>query len=204
MGPLWLLARQRRAPVAAIGLIVVVVVGVLLGPTAVRAGSLQPITVPVVVLLPVAAACLIAITTVSTMPELERTADRPMTVVRLLLLLLALLLPTTALLALVTAGSVGHLGPPATVRNLLGLTGLGLLGVAVLDGSFGWLPPCVLAGLAFIVGARGDGTAHPWAFVIRPNNDLIAFTTAVVLLLAGTIASLAAQQRAATRATDDF
>lgn len=201
MRPLWLLARQRRAPVAALGLVVVVVAGALLGPTAVRIGSLQPITVPVVVLLPVAAACLIALTTVSTIPELERTADRPMTVLRLLLLL-ALLLPTTALLALVTAGSVGQLGPPATIRNLLGLTGLGLLGVAVLGGSFGWLPPCVLAGLAFIAGARGDGTAHPWAFVIRPNNDPIAFTTAVVLLLAGTIASLATQQRATTRATD--
>lgn len=106
-----MLARQRRAPVAVLGLVLVVVVGALLGPTAVRAGSLQPITVPVVVLLPVAAACLIAITTVSTIRELERTADRPMTVLRLLLLL-ALLIPTAALLALVTAGSVGQLGHP--------------------------------------------------------------------------------------------
>lgn len=104
------------------------------------------------------------------------------------------------------AGTIGLLGPASAVRNLAGLTGLGLLGVAVAGNAFGWLLPTLMAAASIVGGSSGrpDGTVYAWAWVLRPNGDVPAVSIALLLLTTGLVATLVAQSRARTKATDDL
>lgn len=110
-------------------------------------------------------ACLIAATTVSTVPELERTAARSLTGLRTGTLIALLLLSSGGVLAL-AAGTIGLLGPASALRNLSGLTGLGLVGVAIAGNAFGWLFPTLMAAASIVGGSSGrpDGTVYAWAW----------------------------------------
>src|SRR5262249_30154840 len=88
------------------------------------------------------AACAICITmaTVNPFGEVERASGHRLPLLRLSTLL-TLLTVATATLTTATVGAHVAGGVLELLRNLVGLTGLGLLAAAVLGGSLGWTAP---------------------------------------------------------------
>jgi hypothetical protein len=121
-----------------------------------------------------AAAAAIAITTASPIGEAERATGRWLPFLRLGT---ALMLTVAAAGALAAAGTGAHLagGTAAVLRNVAGLTGIGLLIAAVLGGGLAWAAPmgCLLAGVyALYTDWHGPALTTPWIWPGRPPHDL--------------------------------
>jgi hypothetical protein len=140
-------------------------------------------------MLETAAATVIASTTTSPFGESERATGRWLPFLRLGTVLA---LTAVAAGALAAAGTGGHLagGTLDVLRNVTGLTGIGLLCAAGLGGGPAWTGPLayLLAG-AYNLYAQWHGTAlsTPWLWPSRPPGDLGAMACAGAVLAAGTV-----------------
>jgi hypothetical protein len=134
----------------------------------------------------------IAVTTASALGEPERATGRWLPFLRLATVLA---LTAGAVGALAAAGTGAHLagGFADVLRNLAGMTGIGLLCAAVLGGGLAWAGP---AGY-MMVGAYGLYTqwhhpalTTPWIWPARPSADVGAAVCAALVFSAG-IAAIA-------------
>jgi hypothetical protein len=133
------------------------------------------------------AAAAITITTASPLGEPERVTGRWLPFLRLAT---ALALTATAAVALAAAGTGAHLagGTLDVLRNLAGMTGIGLLCAAALGGGLAWAGPTAY----MVVGAYGLYTqwhhpalTTPWIWPARPPHDLGAALCAALVFIAG-------------------
>ena len=138
--------------------------------------------VPFVLLfVPLAAAMVIGVAVHSPFGEMERTTSRRQPPLRLghagglLLCGVAIL----SLLALTWDGDSERV----FLRNLAGLTGVGLLTAPVFGARLSWVPSLSYGIAAFWVGSFGE--APKWAWPMRPMDDNLAWGIALVLLAAG-------------------
>jgi hypothetical protein len=165
----WLYLISRRVP-AAIGLLAVS--GVVLWAalhwhwTIVGGAAAQqflPLTAEA------AAAAVIAVTTYGPFGDTERAAGRWLPWLRLST---TLVLTALAVGALAAGAAAGHLpgGTLAVLRNVGGMTGIGLLAAAGFGGAFGWTGP--LAYLIVSEGAFAGAWTTPWDWPTRPPHDL--------------------------------
>jgi hypothetical protein len=120
------------------------------------------------------AAALIGLTTASPFGEPERVTGQRLPILRLGT---TLALTAVAIGALAAAGSGGHLAGGAldVLRNMAGLTGIGLLCAAALGGALAWAAPLVY----MVVGMyglytdwHGPALTTPWIWPARPAHDL--------------------------------
>jgi hypothetical protein len=134
-------------------------------------------------------AAAIAITTASPIGEPERVTGRWLPFLRLATVLA---LTTAAAGALIAAGTGAHLagGTLDVLRNLAGMTGVGLLCAAALGGGLAWAGP---AGY-LIVGAyglytqwHGPALTTPWIWPARPSHDLGAAICASLVFGIGVV-----------------
>jgi hypothetical protein len=134
-----------------------------------------------------AAAVAIAVTTASPLGEPERVTGRWLPFLRLAAVLA---LTAAAAGALATAGTGAHLagGTPAVLRNLAGMTGIGLLCAAAAGGGLAWVGPTGY----LLVGAHGLYTqwhppalTTPWIWPARPPHDLGAAICAGLVFAVG-------------------
>jgi hypothetical protein len=134
-----------------------------------------------------AAAAAITVTTASPFGEPERVTGRWLPVLRLSAVL-ALTAVTAG--ALAVAGSGAHLagGTLDVVRNLAGITGIGLLCAAVAGGGLAWVGPTGY----LLTGAYGLYTqwhppalTTPWIWPARPPHDLGAAICAGLVFTVG-------------------
>jgi hypothetical protein len=132
-------------------------------------------------------AAVIAITTASPFGEPERATGRWLPFLRLAA---ALALTAVAAGALAAAGDTAQLagGTLDVLRNVAGLTGIGLLCAAVLGGGLAWTGPVAY----LVVGAyelyadwHGGGLTTPWLWPARPPHDLDAALCAGLVFAAG-------------------
>jgi hypothetical protein len=181
----WLYLLSRRVP-AALGLLAAL--GVLLwaalrwrwnvagGPAA---QALIPLTIET------GAAAVIAVTTHGPFGDPERATGRWLPWLRLAA---AVTLTATAfgMLAAGAAGAAGEALPGGTLallRNLAGMTGIGLLAAAALGGAFGWTGP-----MAYWLVTESVLAAHwttPWIWPARPPHDRGAAVCAALVFVAG-------------------
>ncbi|HZC41547.1 MAG TPA: hypothetical protein VE343_12800 [Streptosporangiaceae bacterium] len=114
------------------------------------------------------AAAVIAVTTYGPFGETERAAGRWLPWLRLGA---AIGLTASAFGALAAGAAAGGLpgGSLALLRNLGGMTGIGLLAAAVLGGAFGWTGP--MAYLLITEGALAHRSVTPWVWPARPAPD---------------------------------
>ena len=133
------------------------------------------------------AAVAITATAASPLGEPERTTGRWLPFLRLAT---ALALTVVAAGALAAAGAGAHLagGTLDVVRNLAGLTGIGLLCAAALGGDLAWVGPTGY----LAVGAYGLYTqwhhpalTTPWIWPARPPHDLGAAICAGLVFALG-------------------
>ena len=135
------------------------------------------------------AAVVIAVTTASPIGEPERVTGRWLPYLRLAA---ALALTAAAAAALAAAGIGAHLagGPLDVLRNVAGITGIGLLCAAAVGGGLAWAGPTSY----LLAGAYGLYTqwhhpalTTPWLWPARPPHDLGAAICAALIFVVGTI-----------------
>jgi hypothetical protein len=129
-----------------------------------------------------AAAAVVSVTTRSPLGEPERATGRWLPWLRLGTVLA---LTVTGCGALAVGAIGGHLaiGSLALLRDLVGLTGVGLLTAAVLGASLSWTGP--LAYLVVAVSAVQEGWTTPWLWPAHPAHDRGAAICAALVFAVG-------------------
>ncbi|MGH3191865.1 MAG: hypothetical protein ACRDPY_44770 [Streptosporangiaceae bacterium] len=176
----WLHLRSRRVPSAVLAL---VVCGVAL--RAVLHWHLTPIganaqEVPMII--EAGAAVVIAATTHSPFGEAERATGRWLHVLRLGTMLALTGIAIGALQLGVTGASLPG-GVLVLARNVIGITGIGLLASLVTGGLLSWTLP--LGYLGFAEYALSNAWHSPWTWPVRPPADRGAWICAALALAAG-------------------
>jgi hypothetical protein len=178
----WLYAASRRVPAAA-GLLAAL--GALLWAALrwrwnIAGGPAARMFIPQVI--ETAAAAVIAVTSYGPFGEPERATGRWLPWLRLA----AAVALTAAAVGVLAAGATGGYLPGGTLallRNVAGVTGIGLLSAAVLGGAFGWTGP-----LAYVLVTEVALTGHPatpWLWPHDLGGALCAagvFTAGLVLI----------------------
>ena len=131
-------------------------------------------------------AAVIAVTTASPLGEPERVTGRWLPFLRLA----TLALTVAAAGALAAAGTGAHLAGGAldVLRNVAGMTGIGLLCAAALGGGLAWIGPVgyLLAGAyALYTQWHGPALTTPWLWPARPPHDPGAAACAGVVFAVG-------------------
>jgi hypothetical protein len=135
-----------------------------------------------------AVATSVAATAASPFGELERLGGRWLPFLRLTA---AVALTALAVGALVVAASTGaHLAGGAldVLRNVVGITGIGLLCAAVLGGGLSWTGPTgylIPAVYALYTQWHGPALTTPWLWPARPGHDLGGALCAALVFIAG-------------------
>ena len=134
-----------------------------------------------------ACACVIAVATASPFGEPERVTGRWLPWLRTGT---TGVLTGAAAVALAAAGIGTHLagGALAAVRNLAGLTGIGLLCAAILGGALAWTGPVasmVIGVYAVYSQWHGPALTTPWIWPARPPDDVGAALCAGLVFAAG-------------------
>jgi hypothetical protein len=132
-------------------------------------------------------AAVIAVTTASPFGEPERATGRRLPFLRLGA---TLTLTAAAAGALAVAGTGANLagGTLDVLRNLAGLTGIGLLCAAVLGGARAWAGPTaylMIAVYALYTQWHGPALSTPWIWPARPTHDTGAAICAALVFAAG-------------------
>ena len=180
---LWLHAASRRVP-AALAAIAACAIGLriaLLG----HWDSYGALQLPLV--FEAGAAAAITVTTASPIGEPERVTGRWLPYLRLAA---ALALTAAATAALAAAGTGAHLagGTLDVLRNVAGITGIGLLCAAVLGGGLAWVGSAgyLLAGAyALYTQWHHPALTTPWLWPARPPHDLGGAACAALVFTLG-------------------
>ena len=178
-----LYAASRRVPVA-IGAIAACAVGLRIALTG-HWDSYGALQLPLV--FEAGAAAAITVTTASPIGEPERVTGRWLPFLRLATVLA---LTAAAAGALIAAGAGAHLagGTLDVLRNLAGITGIGLLCAAVLGGGLAWAGPAgylVAGAYALYTQWHGPALTTPWLWPARPPHDLGAAICAGLVFAIG-------------------
>lgn len=128
------------------------------------------------------AAAVIAVTTYGPFGEAERAAGRWLPWLRLSAAVALTAIAFGALAAGATAGGMPG-GTLALLRDVSGMTGIGLLAAALLGGAFGWIGP--MAYLLITEGALAHRSTTPWVWPTRPPHDYGGAICACLVIAAG-------------------
>jgi len=134
-------------------------------------------------------AAAITITTASPIGEPERATGRWLPFLRLAT---TLTLTVIAAGALCAAGTGAHLagGTLDVLRNLIGMTGVGLLCAAVLGGGLAWIGPAgylVVGAYGLYTQWHGPALTTPWIWPARPSGDVGAALCATLVFTMGIV-----------------
>lgn len=188
---LWLRARRGKAITVTLVLFVAALLGardVSLSMPAIAAT--YGLTVPVVLLAPLALSSVLGWGLMSGDQQLERISSRPIAGMDVALATAVALLACS--LALITATATGSSAVAAAGRNALAYVGLMLFGRRLLGNRAGTLLPAAVAVVAAVLGADASGQARRWTLVLRPSDDPVSWVAACVCLGLGVAATVAA------------
>jgi len=179
----WLHATSRRFP-AALGALAACAIGLriaLIGHWDAY-GALQ---LPLII--EAASVCVLTVSTASPLGEPERVAGRWLPWLRLG----SVVMLTAVAVGALAAGAVGgHLsgGILDVLRNVAGLTGIGLLCAALVGGGVAWIGPTayMIAGVyALYTQWHSPAVTTPWMWPGRPPHDLGAAICAGLVFASG-------------------
>jgi hypothetical protein len=193
----WLHLRSRRVPAAVLALAVCAAVlrAALHWHWSFNAG---PYSQQVPMVIEAGAAAAIAVTAHSPFGEAERATGRWLPWLRLGAALALTGLAIGALQLGVTGASLNG-GVLQMARNVIGITGIGLLCSLVTGGLLAWTLP--MGYMAFCQYALLEAWRTPWTWSVRPPTDRGAWIAACVVFAVGLLAFTLRGAR--TRLTDD-
>ena len=128
------------------------------------------------------AAAVVAMTTHSPFGEPERATGRWLPYLRLGTAL-AMTGVAIGVLQLAVTGASLNGGILTLARNVIGITGIGLLASLVTGGLLAWILP--MAYVAFAQYALLEAWRNPWTWPVRPPDDRGAWICAAVVFAAG-------------------
>jgi hypothetical protein len=135
-----------------------------------------------------ACAAAIAVTTASPFGEPERATGRWLPFLRLGVAVSLTAIATGVLAAAGTGGAHLAGGALGVLRNVAGLTGIGMLSAALLRGALGWTGPAaymMVAVYALYTQWHGPALSTPWIWPARPPHDVGAAICAGLVFAAG-------------------
>lgn len=198
-----LYVKSRQLNRCALVLLVLGLVGLLWGEVRLQLPSLRgggSILLPLVLILPVAFAVVISLSTRSWLPELERTAPRNLARLRLVHAAGLCVLACALIVAPLAAGS-GSADALAGVRNLLGCAGLGYIGAVLAGGELSWLLPLAYALPVPLLGVDASHRPESWAWMLDPAGAGRSWIWAGALIAVG-VAAFAARDARPTAAAE--
>ena len=131
------------------------------------------------------AAAVVVVTTHSPFGEPERATGRWLPYLRLGAAL-ALTGVAIGVLQLAVTGASLNGGVLVLARNLIGITGIGLLASLVTGGLLAWILP--MAYVAFAEYALIEAWRSPWTWPVRPPDDRGAWICAAAVFAVGLVA----------------
>jgi hypothetical protein len=176
----WLHLRSRRVPTAVVAL--VVCAGVLRAVVHWQLTTGGALTQQTPMIIEAAAAVVIAVTAHGPFGEAERATGRWLPVLRLGAAV-ALTGVAIALLQLAVTGAALDGGVLTLARNVIGITGIGLLTSLVTGGLLAWIPQ--LGYVAFAEYALNQAWRNPWTWPVRPPTDRGAWICAALVFAVG-------------------
>ena len=179
----WLHLRSRRAPAAMLALAACAVALRAVLHWQLTSGGAGAQQIPMII--EAGAAVVIAVTTHSPFGEAERTAGRWLPYLRLGAVL-ALTGAAIGLLQLGVTGAALNDGVLTLARNVIGLTGIGLLTSLVTGGLLAWVLP--LGYVGFAEYALVEAWRNPWTWPARPPTDRGAWICAALVFAVGLLA----------------
>lgn len=202
MSGLWrpggLFARARRSVPTLVAIVAVAFAVRFVGAVTLHTGVTQQVILPLALVLPAAAACLLGIAAESPMVPYDALGTGRVTVARAVHVAVLLAVAAAAVALATPALDTGH-GPAAAVRNLAGLAGVTLLAATVAPAIYSWLPAVLLLGGATFF-AGGGAVDVAWSWLRAPDDELGAAWVAVALLGVGFGLFIPAGDRGAGRA----
>ncbi len=192
----WLHLRSRRVPAAVLALAVCTAALRAVVHWQLTSGGGLTQQTPVIV--EAAAAVVIAVTTHGPFGEAERATGRWLPFLRLGSAL-ALTGAAIGLLQLGVTGAALNGGVLVLARNVIGITGIGLLASLVTGGLLAWIPQ--LGYVAFAEYALTELWRNPWTWPVRPPTDRGAWICAALVFAVGLLAFTVRGAR--TRLADD-
>jgi hypothetical protein len=134
----------------------------------------------------VAAACVIGTATRNPFGETERTASSPLAILRLAHLI-ALTATAAAFVAIFAWSAAYGSTPTAILRNLAGFTGIALITATIFGAHVSWTLPL---GYVMYCGGQLDIQATSlWSWPLLPAGDIMATAIAIGLLTMGIAAA---------------
>jgi hypothetical protein len=193
----WLHLRSRRAPAAVLAL---AVCGAVLRAAVAYHWTFNtgPLAQQVPMIIEAGAAAVVVMTTHSPFGEPERVAGRWLPYLRFGTVLALTGLAIGALQLAVTGANL-NLGILQLARNVIGITGIGLLCSLVTGGLLAWILP--MAYTLFAEYALVEFWRNPWTWPVRPPADRGAWICASVVFAVGLLAFTVRGAR--TRLADD-
>ena len=179
----WLYLRSRRAPAAVLAL--AVCAAALRAVVHWQLTSAGGLTQQTPMILEAAAAVVIAVTTHGPFGEAERATGRWLPVLRFGAVI-ALTGVAIGLLQLGVTGLSLTGGVMQLARNVIGITGIGLLTSLATGGLLAWIPP--LGYLGFAEYALIEAWRNPWTWPARPPTDRGAWICAALVFAVGVLA----------------
>jgi hypothetical protein len=179
----WLHLVSRRVPAALAGL-AACAAGLRAGLAWGWIAGSDPGAQQIPLLLEAGTASVIAVTTCSPFGEPERATGRWLPRLRLGTSVAL----TGAAIGALAAGAAGARLPDGTlaiVRNVAGITGIGLLSAAVIGGALAWIGPMAYAVVSEFALLAGWTT--PWVWPARPPHDRGGAICAAVVFAAGVV-----------------
>jgi hypothetical protein len=144
---------------------------------------------PVLILAPLAAACVVGASTHSPFGETERTASRSLPTLRLGHLVGLLAGAEIALCVAALGWGLEH-AYWVLARNLAGLAGLGFLASRAFGSRLSWTAPLAFVALIPLVGGGSrPGEWAWWAWSARPAEDPLSALLAASLLAVGLLSA---------------
>lgn len=140
---------------------------------------------PVAVILPLAASCLIIITVDSPYAANEDLAVRSMYIMRLAVLTTTIFIAGVLVWLGALGLTAGPLGSLATLRNMLFLTGVGLLAARLVGGIIGTVAPIAFTGVCVTLLAEGAYPPTTFNVLLQPSDEHLSLIIAVFACILG-------------------
>jgi hypothetical protein len=152
--------------------------------------SSETVLVPVILIVPVASAVVVGVSTRTWMGDFERIAPRRLALCRLAHALILCAIGVACLVPAMDSGFDSY-GSVAALRNILGYTGLAFLCASLAGGGLSWVLPLAYALPVPLLGVDQYHNVLWWAWPLQPANSYLSWMWALAFFVVGLSAYVA-------------
>ncbi|WP_040668016.1 hypothetical protein [Nitrolancea hollandica] len=164
--------------------------------------SSESVVVPVILIVPVASAVVVGVSTRTWMGGFERIAPRRLALWRLAHALILCSIGVACLVPAIDSG-YGSYGSVAALRNILGYAGMAFLCASVAGGGLSWVLPLAYALPVPLLGVDHYHNVLWWAWPLHPADSYLSWTWALTFFVVGLSAYVVSTPRDTVASGED-